>query len=262
LLVQIENTAPSRPQAGIQAASVIFQSLAEGNITRLSALFHRAPGVIGPVRSARFVTVYLAQRFGTVVMCSGGSPSTLSRLVAANVPTLVNDYDRGAHFFRWPGRAAPHNVYTSQAQAVSASGAGGAPRSDDLSRGDGWSGTEPAPVIDVPAHRTTFTYADGSYQVVTEGAVLTDVIFGAVRPVAVAVMHVPQARVPSVVDVLGNPVLDFNLAAGGPAELYAGGTVIHGSWSGPGATGTISFADSAGRAVDMPSGLLWAALAP
>jgi hypothetical protein len=262
LLVQIENTAPSRPQAGLAAASVIFQSLAEGNITRLSVLFHRVPGVIGPIRSARFVTSYLAQRFGAVVMCSGGSPPTLSRLVAAQVPTLVNDYDHGAHFFRWSGRAAPHNVYSSQAQAVAASGATGVLRSDDFARGDGWAGTEPSPVVDVPAYRTTFTYGDGSYQVVTEGAVLTDVIFGNVRPVSVAVLHVPQAPVPSVVDVLGNPVRDFNLAASGPAELYAGGTLIHGSWSAPGPTGTITFADATSRPVAMPRGLLWAALAP
>ena len=135
--------------------------------------------------------MYLAQRFGTVVMCSGGSGPTISRLVAANIPTLVNDYDHGAHFFRWSGRAAPHNVYTSQAQAISADGAGGAQRADDFARGDAWAGTELAPVVDVPPYRTTFTYGDGSYQVVTEGAVLTDVIFGNVRPVAVAVMRAP-----------------------------------------------------------------------
>jgi hypothetical protein len=261
LLIQIENTAPSRPQAGLDAASVIFQSLAEGNITRLSALFHRAPGVVGPVRSARFVTVYLAQRLGAEVMCSGGSKYTLDRLTAAHVPTLVNDYDHGRHFFRWSGRAAPHNVYTTESQMVSAGSPAAAP-APDLLRADTWPGTEPAPTIDVPAHRTSFTFNAGAYDVVTEGSPLADVVFGSVRPYSVAVLHVPQFRVPSIVDVIGSPVMDYNLAAGGAAELYAGGTVIHGQWSASGATGPITLSDAAGAPVGMPRGLMWVSLAP
>jgi hypothetical protein len=263
LLIQIENTAPSRPQAGLDAASVIFQSLAEGDITRFSALFHRVPGVVGPVRSARYITAYLAQRLGAEVMCSGGSPSTLAHLTAATVPTLVNDYDNGAHFFRWSGRAAPHNVYTTEAQMVSAPPQSGLPpRSTDLLRSDHWAGTEAAPTIDVPAHRTSFTYSAGAYDVVTEGTPLTDVIFGSVRPYSLAVLHVPQFRVPSVVDVNGSPVMDYNLAAGGAAEMYANGTVIRGQWSTSGTTGPITLSDAAGTPVGMPRGLLWVSLAP
>jgi len=263
LLIQIENTAPSRPQAGLEAASVIFQSLAEGNITRFSALFHRVPGVVGPVRSARFVTVYLAQRLSAEVMCSGGSSSTLARLTAAKVPTLVNDYDHGRHFYRWSGRAAPHNVYTSQNQMVAAASTSGLPPlSTDLLRSDTWAGTGAAPTIDVPAHRTSFTYNAGAYDVVTEGTPLTDVIFGSVRPYSLAVLHVPQFRVPSIVDVIGSPVMDYNLAAGGAAEMYANGTVINGRWSTSGATGPITLSDATGTPVGMPRGLLWVSLAP
>jgi hypothetical protein len=263
LLIQIENTAPSRPQAGLDAASVIFQSLAEGNITRFSALFHRVPGVVGPVRSARYVTVYLAQRFSAEIMCSGGSPSTLARLVAARVPTLVNDSDGGHHFFRWSGRAPPHNVYTTESQMVAAGSGIGPPGSSiDFPRSDTWEATEPAPTITVAAHRTSFAYNNGAYDIVTEGSPLTDVVFGSVRPYSVAVLHVPQFRVPSVVDVAGSPVMDYNLAAGGAAEMYANGTVIHGQWSAPGVSGRITLSDAAGNPVSMPRGLMWVSLAP
>jgi hypothetical protein len=263
LLIQIENTAPSRPQAGLDAASVIFQSLAEGGITRLSALFHRVPGIVGPVRSARYVTVYLAQRLGAEVMCSGGSGSTLARLSAAHVPTLVNDYDQGRHFFRWSGRAAPHNVYTTQAMMTAAATVSGLPQgSPDIPRSDAWTGTEVAPVVNVPAHRTTFAYNAGGYDIVTEGAPLTDVVFGAVRPYSVAVLHVPQFQVSSVLDVAGNPVMDYNLAVGGAAELYAGGTVIRGRWATTGVSGPITLTDASGTPVGMPRGLLWVSLAP
>ncbi|HXA43701.1 MAG TPA: DUF3048 domain-containing protein [Candidatus Solibacter sp.] len=263
LLIQIENTAPSRPQAGLEAASVIFQSLAESSITRLSVLYHRVPGVVGPVRSARFVTVYLAQRFGTEVMCSGTSGHTLDRLIGGHVPVYINDFDNGNHFFRWSGRPAPHNVYTGQSQMINASlGGGASARSTDLFRSDDWAGTDPAPMVDVPAHRTTFSYRSGAYDVVTEGSLLTDVIYGTVRPISVAVLHVPQFEVPSIVDVAGTPVKDYNLSGTGTAEMYANGTVIHGNWSTIGTYGPITLRDATGNPVGMPRGLLWVSLAP
>jgi hypothetical protein len=262
LLIQIENTAPSRPQAGIDAASVIFQSLAEGGITRLSALFHRVPGVVGPVRSARFVTVYLAQRLGAEVMCSGSSGYTMDRLVAAHVPTLMNDWDHGQHFFRWAGRPAPHNVYTSQGQMVSAAATSGLAGSTDMPRSDDWAGTEAAPIVNVPAHRTTFTFNGGAYDIVSDGAPLTDMVFGSVRAYSVAVLHVPQFQVPSIRDVVGTPVMDYNVTGGGGAEFYANGTVVHGRWGTTGATGPITFTDPAGAPLAMPRGLMWVSLAP
>lgn len=263
LLIQVENTAPSRPQAGLAAASVIFQSLAESDITRLTVLFHRVPGIVGPVRSARFVTVYLAQHLDGTVMASGGSPSTLDRLVAAHVPTYVNDYDGGRHFFRWGGRAAPHNVYTTQSMMLDAIANSPLPNAKtDVARSRTWSGTEPAPAINVEAHRTSFNFNGSTYDIVTEGAPLTDVEFGAVQPVSVAVLHVKQWEVPGIVDVAGTPVKDYDLRAGGAAEFYAKGTVIHGSWATAGDLAPITFQDAAGQPVGMPPGLLWVSLPP
>src|SRR5207245_335771 len=112
LMIQIENTDPSRPQAGIDAGSVLFEYLTEGGITRFSVLFHRVPGVVGPVRSARFVSVYLYHRFDALLMASGGSAWTYQKIFAdPGLPALINDFDHGQHFFRWDGRLAPHNLY-------------------------------------------------------------------------------------------------------------------------------------------------------
>ncbi|HEV3231282.1 MAG TPA: DUF3048 domain-containing protein [Candidatus Dormibacteraeota bacterium] len=151
LLIQIENTAPARPQAGIGAASVVFQYLTEGGITRFSALFHRVPGVVGPVRSARFVSVYLFQRFDAILMCSGGAAATYNKIWATNIPSFINDFDHGVHFFRWNGRVAPHNLYTSQAQMLKVADAGYRPPSaTDIARSDAWPGTEPATSVSIP----------------------------------------------------------------------------------------------------------------
>jgi hypothetical protein len=264
LLIQVENTAASRPQAGLGAASVVFQYLTEGGITRFSALYHQVPGVVGPVRSARFVSVMLFQRMGAFQMASGGSHWTYDRITVTGIPALINDFDGGKHFFRWGGRAAPHNLFTSQAQMVNAGLIGARPaRPDDFLRSNAWAGTVPAPSLSVPADAVSFNYGGGSYNVVSDGAEEVDVIYGVLRPRSVAVMHVRQWITNEQEDVTGGTARDYDLASGGPVELYANGTWQRGTWvAQPGATGRLSFVDGAGQTIGMPPGLMWVVLAP
>ena len=263
LLVQVENTDAARPQAGIAAGSVIFHYLTEGGITRLSVLFHRAPGVVGPVRSARFVSVYLYHRFDALLLCSGGSSWTLNRIFAdPGLPAIINDFDHGQHFFRWGGRVAPHNLYITQDKMVElGNGNHRPPRADDLLRSTAWAGTEPATTITVPDLRSSFAYGDGTYGVVTDGRPQADVVFGSVRPHSVVVMHVRQWIDPVVQDAEGGHVHDFDLNSGGAADIYANGTVIHGAWSSPAENQPLTLKDGAGNPVGLPPGQAWVELA-
>lgn len=52
--VMIENEIDARPQSGINAADVTYETLAEGGITRtLNVFYCQDAGIVGPVRSAR-----------------------------------------------------------------------------------------------------------------------------------------------------------------------------------------------------------------
>lgn len=52
--IMIENHEESRPQSGLSFADVIYESIAEGGITRFLAVFYcQDGGIVGPVRSAR-----------------------------------------------------------------------------------------------------------------------------------------------------------------------------------------------------------------
>jgi hypothetical protein len=263
LLIQIENTWPARPQAGLQAASVVFESISEGGITRFSALYHRVPGVVGPVRSARFVSVYLDHRFDALLMASGGSNWTYDKIFAdPGLPALINDFDHGQHFFRWGGRVAPHNLYTSQAQMLNAAAAGARPaRADDFLRSDTWTGTEAATAIGVADMRTSFDYSSGTYGVTSDGLRQDDVIYGPIRAQSVAVLHVRQWITNLTEDVTGGKARDFDLASGGAAELYAHGTVIRGRWDSPADREPLRLLGPDGQPVGMPPGLLWVSLA-
>jgi hypothetical protein len=263
LLIQIENTQPARPQAGLQAASVIFESISEGGITRFSALYHRVPGVVGPVRSARFVSVALYRRFDALMMASGASAWTYARIFADTTrPSIINDFDGGRHFFRWNGRLSPHNVYTTQPQMLAAAGVNARPpRADDFLRSNAWSGTEPATLVNVADMRTVFDYSAGTYGVTSDGLRQDDVIYGPIRAQSVAVLHVRQWITNLVEDVSGALARDFDLSSGGAAELYAHGTVIRGRWDNPAENAPLRLIGPDGQPVGMPPGLLWVSLA-
>lgn len=263
LLVQIENTSAARPQAGLGSASVVFQYLTEGGITRLSALFQRVPGVVGPVRSARFVSVYLYQRFGALLVASGGSTWTYQRIHDTGIYALINDFDHGGHFFRWSGRVAPHNLYISQSRLVQVASIGARPgRTTDFARSDAWPGTNPAANVSIPALRSSFAYSGGTYSVNSDGAPEVDVASGPVRATVVLVMHVPQWTTNMQEDGYGGLARDYDLAHGGAFEAYARGTVVQGRWATTGDSGMITLTGADGQPLALPNGLVWAALAP
>lgn len=68
IVAMIENHEDARPQSGLSRSDVIYEAVAEGGITRFSALFYCAAQaqdvVLAPVRSSRIYFVKLAQEYG------------------------------------------------------------------------------------------------------------------------------------------------------------------------------------------------------
>ncbi len=111
--VKIDNSSAARPQAGLADADVVYETLAEGGIPRLNALFHSAlPLRVGPVRSARFSDAYLVPQYEALFAYSGASSAVRERITAAGIDDLGMER-RPALYDRDPGRAAPHNVFAS-----------------------------------------------------------------------------------------------------------------------------------------------------
>ena len=111
--VMIENSTFARPQSGLGQASVVFEAIAEGGITRFLALFQdTSPANVGPIRSARPYFEQWALGFDAGYAHVGGSPEALADIKSWGVRNLDQFYN-GAYYHRITTRAAPHNVYTS-----------------------------------------------------------------------------------------------------------------------------------------------------
>lgn len=112
LIIKIENTPQARPQAGLEAADVVYEEVVDGGITRFFAVFNSTlPETVGPIRSVRPIDAPLAQQLGGLFAHSGGIPEEIERI--SSVPSLIpiDESAAGAAMFRESSRAAPHNLY-------------------------------------------------------------------------------------------------------------------------------------------------------
>ena len=116
LAVIIENQVQARPQSGYNSADIVFETLAEGGITRSMAVFWgRKISEIGPIRSARVYFIEWAKPFDPLIMHIGYAISDDERIDVSRMiyNRTFRSLDRGGTFWRSPDRFAPHNAYSS-----------------------------------------------------------------------------------------------------------------------------------------------------
>lgn len=114
--ITINNLYSALPQSGISQADIIYETLAEGGITRLISVFQDIESVekLGPVRSARRYFLDFALDQDAIYVHYGQDPAIINvhaQLGVANLNGL--SYLDTIMCWRDNSRVAPHNVYTS-----------------------------------------------------------------------------------------------------------------------------------------------------
>jgi hypothetical protein len=111
--VMMENTPMARPQSGLKNAEVIFESIAEYEVTRFIALYQaNKPELIGPVRSLRMHYLDWVTAFSPSIAHIGGSKASLDEVRNGKYKD-IDQFFNGSYYWRASDRSAPHNVYTS-----------------------------------------------------------------------------------------------------------------------------------------------------
>lgn len=114
ILATINNHPAARPQSGLAAADVVYEMLAEGDVTRFLALYQSAiPEQIGPIRSARSYFIDIAKGLDAFYIAHGYSPEAKSMLANGVVSNINGMHYDGTYFKRSSDRIAPHNSYIS-----------------------------------------------------------------------------------------------------------------------------------------------------
>lgn len=257
-LIQIPNDEFAWDQNGLQAADIVFEYLAEGGITRLTAIYQNVPDLIGPMRSSRFISLKIARHYKGLLFQSGESQATRNRAAQEQVPQF---FDTIGYQFRTNQRYPPDNLMIKGSSVLAAQNNyfGGIPSFTLPKARPNLSAGGAAPSITVDEHYSTYSYdaVTGTYRKTELGHAYSDASLN--QPLRIEMLIVIHTRnwLMDVGDGHGAHIHDFELDTNGKAEFYYKGYGYGGTWSSPDRRGPLVFTLDNGQPLSMPPGLVW-----
>ena len=271
LAVMVENHPDSRPQSGLSKADVVYETLAEGGITRFVALYQSQNAeTIGPVRSAREYFAQIADEWGALFAHVGGSNEVIAQIKNGFYKNLddANEYYNFDFFPRRKNKPEPHHIFTSTEKLRSlieyhhfSGQANYQPwifKDDDATLA-----TSTTAKISIDFSRAGYEVgweydgASNSYKRLQYFAPHVDESSGVQISAKTVVIQIVQ-----VTPVPRDPLLsvDIDLTSGGRALVFMDGTLIEGVWKKVG--GRTRFFNSSDAEIKFNRGPIWVELVP
>lgn len=272
--VMIENFSSVRPQRGLSSASVVYEALAEGGITRFMAVFPGAGSLssIGPVRSAREYYVDWADEYGGIYAHVGGSPQALGKLSQDSKIVDLNQIGGDQiYFWRDQSIAAPHNLLTSGEKMAFAirDFLGESP----VASFQPWSFKADAKKDDRPTgeHHVEIDFSSDSYAVdwtyqrksntyarSNGGEAQVDQLNN--KPLEAHTLVVQFVNTSLIDQATGR--LDMTTTGTGRAAVFVDGQRIDGTWEKLDDNGRTNFLDTSGAVIQFNAGTIWVEVVP
>jgi hypothetical protein len=260
LTVKIENTPISRPQAGLDAADVVWEEVVEGGITRFAAMFQSTGAdVIGPIRSVRLTDQSIVWPVGGIFAYSGGAQYAIDSIKTAPV-TLVDESKARSAMFRDRSRRAPDNLFghTDPLWAFGGQPVPPPPLFTYRTTGESPKG-RPATTATIgfsAGYAVTYTWdaAGGTWKRSMSGRPFTVSSGQQVAPANV-VIEVVQYQ-----GGAGNKGAEGALTGTGRLLVLTAGQVVEGTWSRPDKAKPARLLDASGREIGLTPGRTWVEL--
>ncbi len=272
--VMIENSPDARPQSGLSDAGVIFESIAEGGITRFMAIFQEAkPNYVGPVRSVRMTFAELAKPYQCSIAHVGGADNALQLIRNNSAYRDIDQFFNGNSYWRIKSRYAPHNVYTRFSMLDELNFNKGYRTSDF----DGFTRVKADTIPEAPETKATKVKIDMSgplYNIVYDYNPDNN---NYLRSHAKGGAHYSQAedgtKVQNSPDVViamkvnavnraGTSYEDYTTTGTGDAYIFQNGGVISGRWTRETVDNELKFTDASGNEIPLNRGQTWISLYP
>ena len=252
-LIQVPNDLSAVDQNGLQAADIVFEYLAEGGITRLTAVYENVPDLVGPMRSARFASLKLGRHYRGLLFQSGESQATRNR--AAQDPT-PQFFDEIGFQYRTGSRDAPDNLMINGDRVLAAEGLFGiAPYTIPKARPVLPAGA-PGTSATVDEHYSTYAYdaATGTYTKTELSHFYKDASLN--QPLHIEMLINLHTREQYMV-IDNHGLHDYDLDSNGRIDVYYKGQHYTGSWASTDSHGPLTFTLDGGQALTLPPGLVW-----
>lgn len=267
LSVKIENLRPARPQTGLAAADVVYETKVEGGITRFNCIFHSdVPKSVGPVRSARLSDLWIVPQYDAIFAFSGAHRSVRDKIAAAKLPDLSQG-KAASPYSRNSSRSAPHNLYMNTTKAYAAAKKKGFALTADLEPlqflAHSEESTDAVTKITIPFsdyQTTKWSYKDGSYRRSNGDTPHTDTITGkqiTADNVVVMWAKYTDAKRQS----HGSTTFDIDMGGEGRVSVFRNGARYDGTWIADRDTPPV-FKDDKGLPIKLAPGRTWFEVIP
>lgn len=275
--IKISNSPIARPQSGLSQADVVIEHLAEGGITRFTAIYHSQDAErIGSVRSARLIDLEIPVLFDSYLVYSGASGDVERMIEDSDFASFtLSDERKDPGFYRLdvPGRTYEHSLFTDSdilARAAQQQGWTGPPRS----MGWAWSDSppddaQPAASVEIPYSseysdvRWEYDPEEGVYRRWILGEPHVDDLTGEqLTTPNVAVLYVSHVPTLIIEDVLGSQSVQIQLWDQGRMQLLRDGVVQEGTWMRPRREDPLVFLDEEMNALELKPGPIWIEIVP
>jgi Protein of unknown function (DUF3048) N-terminal domain/Protein of unknown function (DUF3048) C-terminal domain len=276
IAVMIDDNAVARPQAGFNAASIVYQAPADGGEDRYMLVFQEGDAsLVGPVRSGRPYFVRWATEYRSLFAHFGGDAKTLAYIptidgsLVYNLDALAGSY---AAFYRVSSRPAPHNAYTSTAAMWRVGEERGAPDAMIPGLPVRLFGTEAALDSRPTSGSITIPYGTGAtsyrYDPTTDAylrSVAGHAQYDAADGQRVTAMDVVVLFMALSIDPQSEPGHHRPVLAQigtGKALVFNNGKVVVGTWSKASAGALTIFVDSSGAQIPLVPGRIFIQVVP
>lgn len=273
--LMVENAAFDgvRPQSGLSKASVVYEVIVEGGITRLMAVYAgESVEKIGPVRSARDTYIEFVSELNCLYGYAGGSFTAVQATQNLDLQTLNALSSDGRFYWRDKNLFAPHNLFTSSDLTTLAL------RDKQLDTSEPsftqWKFRDQPTEASVAARQATIITLDfstPSYQVRWEyetnegyytrfngGELHTDKETGQ----ALTARNVVVQMVPPGEYIEGKGRINFSVTGEGKVLVFRSGEVIEGTWKKADRVSRMEFFDAAGKPIELNRGNTWVEILP
>lgn len=271
LSVKIENSNLARPQKGISFADVVYETIAEGGITRFNCIFHSyLPKELGPTRSARLSDCYIVPQYNTILFFSGANSQVISKLRANKIADMSQN-KAASLYHRVTFRSAPHNLYlrTADWEKVAAKHKyelTSTRKGLNFDTATSEETSSAATTVSIPFSpyakiKWEFDSANKVYKRINNGAVHKDASTNkqvtAKNVVVMWAKYVPQSKR----DKVGSVTYDIILAGEGKASVFINGGRIDGTWKAT-KKAPPRFYDKTGKEITLKPGKTWFEVPP
>lgn len=267
--VMIENHPDSRPQTGLVDASVVYEAIAEGGITRFLAIFGpKLPERIGPVRSARTYYLDWCLEYDCFYAHVGGNIDALDLIPKLSMKDLDQFRYGTKAYQRFPKRgiATEHTVYADPeklyglAKANNWPETGGFPSVDfktDRATDDRTVSQQVSIEISSQLYNTTWTYdpVDNGYSRAMGNLPHNDSSTG--QQIKSKVIIVQEVSSRPTVTRINETGLVMDTVGEGKAKIIQDGKVTEGTWKKRKQKERTIFSDESGQEIRFNAGQRW-----